>query len=162
MTVSTTPVKRVPRQLLVVALDRMRLGLSVERLVETVRMVAITLLPGAPQVVEGVIDYRGRLAVVLDIRRRFGLPPAGPSARQYLVLAQLPERLVAIRVDELLDLIEIDEAQLECGTDITGNSDYIAGVARLATGLVVIHDLGQFLDGPEAAQLDRALDQRTP
>lgn len=149
---------QVQRQLLLLSLGPLRLGLPVEQLLEAVRMVAVTALPGAPQVVEGVINYRGTLAAVLDIRARFGLASVPPHSSQYLVLAQLPERRVAIRVDAVLDLIAIDASLIEPVADIHRNSDYIAGIARLETGLVVIHDLRRFLDALEDSQLERALD----
>lgn len=147
------------RQLLLVSLGQLRLGLPVEQLLETLRMVAITALPGAPAVVEGVINYRGALVAVLDIRARFGVAPVPQSAAQYLVVAQLPERRVAIRVDAVQDLVAIDAARIERAADIERHSDYIAGIARLDEGLVAIHDLRRFLDDLEASALDQVLQE---
>lgn len=148
-------------QLLVVLLGKMQLGLTVGLLLETVPMVAVTPLPGAPPVVEGIIDYHGELAAVLDIRQRFGCPEARINARQFLVLARLTARLVAIRVDQILDLIDIDEAQIERNVNTHDHGDYIAGVARIDTGLLVIHDLARFLDLSEASRLDQALSEHS-
>ncbi len=148
-----------PQQFLLVSLGPLRLGLPVASLVKTVRLVAVTALPGAPPVVEGVINCHGRLVAVLDIRRRFGLAPEPHRAAQYLVLLQLPQRQVAIRVDRVEDLIAIDAARIERATDIYRASRSIAGIARLDDGLVVIHEFGRFLDDLEASQLDQALQE---
>ncbi|UTW10070.1 chemotaxis protein CheW [Marinobacterium rhizophilum] len=145
------------QQFLLVSLGHLQLGLPVASLVKTVRLVAVTALPGAPSVVEGVINYHGRLVAVLDIRARFNLAPEPLSVTQYLVLVKLAQRLVAIRVDRVLDLITIDAARIEPATDIHRASHFIAGIARLDDGLMVIHELGRFLNDLEAAQLDQAL-----
>jgi len=124
---------------------------------EIVRSVAVAALPYAPDVVEGVINYRGRLAPVLDIRGRFGLPSRPLDPTQHFVLAEAGSRLVALRVDRALDLLEVPADAIESAASVAPRSRWTEGVARLPDGLVVIHDLERFLSLDEENVLDAAL-----
>jgi purine-binding chemotaxis protein CheW len=134
-----------------------RFGLSAEALREVVRAVAITALPKAPPIVEGVINLRGTLVPVLDIRQRFELPPTPLAPQQHLLIAQAGARLVALRVDRALDLVALDRRAIESAAGVVPGVEYVAGIARLADGLLVIHDLETFLSLDEARQVDAAV-----
>ncbi len=134
-----------------------RLGLSAKALREVVRAVAIAALPKAPPIVEGVINLRGTLVPVLDVRRRFGLPPAPVTPEQHLLIAHAGERLVALRVDRALELVGVDEHAIESAASVAPGAEYVAGIAKLPDGLLVIHDLETFLSLDEARQLDVAV-----
>lgn len=146
-------------RILVFELEHQRYGLPLGSVHEVVRAVAITRLPAAPAVVEGAIDLRGRVVPALDLRRRFGLPPREISPRDHLVIASTGGRLVALRVDRADWLVELEPDAVDEAADLGAGRDYVAGVARLPDGLVLIHDLETFLSEAEAATLDRALDE---
>lgn len=143
--------------LVVFALHGERFALHGRAVREVVRAVAVAALPDAPEVVEGVINYRGRLAPVLNVRGRFGLPPMPLDPTQHFVLAEAGSRLVALRVDRALDVLEIPAEAIEAGASVAPGSRRTAGVARLPDGLLVIHDLERFLSLDEGAALDASL-----
>ncbi|SRR6266571_905984 len=134
-----------------------RLGLPAGVLREVLRAVAIAALPKAPPIVEGVINLRGTLVPVLDIRQRFGLPPTPVTLEQHLLIAQAGSRLVALRVDRALDLLGVDETTIESTAAVAPGAEYVAGIAKLADGLLVINDLERFLSLDEAGQVDAAV-----
>jgi purine-binding chemotaxis protein CheW len=68
--------------------------------------VAVAPLPRAPPIVEGVINVRGTLVPVLDIRLRFGMSPHPPTLDQHLIIATSGAHVVALRVDRALELVE--------------------------------------------------------
>jgi purine-binding chemotaxis protein CheW len=123
---------------------------------EMQRAVTIVPLPGAPEIVEGVIDLRGALVPVLDIRKRFGLAPKEVEPGDHLVVAWAGARRVALRVDRAHDLAAIDPRDVEDPQSVAPAARYLAGIARLPGGLVLIHDLRAFLSQAEAASLDQA------
>lgn len=133
--------------------------------VEVQRAVAVSRLPRSPPIVEGVIDLRGKLVPVLDVRSRFGLPPRRPAPADHLVFAQVarargdgaPARIVAIRVDRALALVPVARERVEDARAAVPGVEYVAGVAKLAQGIVLIHDLRSFLSLDEERDLDRAL-----
>lgn len=144
-------------QILVFQIQEQRLGLPAADVQELQRAVTIVPLPRAPAVVEGLIDVRGTLVPVFDIRCRFRLPAKDVEPSDHLVIAHAKGRLVALRVDRVLELVAVDDREIENPRGLVPGSDYVAGVARLEGGLVLIHDLATFLSEAEAAELDAAI-----
>ena len=143
--------------LLLFTLDTHRFALPLAQVRETVRAVAITPLAGAPGVVEGVIDVRGTVTPVLDLRARFGLPPRPVSPDDHLVLAMAGDRPVALRVDRATDVATVSDEAITAAAPDDPATRHLAGVARLADGLVLIGDLAAFLSQGERAAMERAL-----
>ncbi|MBI4501606.1 MAG: chemotaxis protein CheW [Gemmatimonadetes bacterium] len=152
-----TPVEAVdaPLSLLVFLLESERFGLKAEVVREVVRAVAVAPLPKAPAIVEGVINFRGSVVPVLDIRRRFGLPPKAVAPNQHLLIARAGPRVVALRVDRAIDLVSVPQDAIESASAAPG-AEYVKGIAKLPDGLLVIHDLERFLSLDEAEKLDAA------
>ena len=117
------------------------------------RAVAITTLPGAPPFIEGVVNVRGRVLPVLDVRARFRLParPLDPSDL-FIVAAADGGRAVILRVDAATHIAQVDDAPAE-----SSPAAYAAGVATLADGMVLVHDVTAFLTAADAAAVDSAL-----
>ncbi|MEA3246158.1 MAG: chemotaxis protein CheW [Gemmatimonadota bacterium] len=152
-----------PDEAPVVRLLRFRLGaarfaLAAQDVREVVRAVAIAPLPAAPPVVEGVINHRGTIAAVLDIRRRFSLASVPLRADQHFIVATAAPRTVALRVDEADELVTVAADLIEPAQRAAPDAKHVAGIARLPDGVLVIHDLATFLAHDEAVQLDAALD----
>jgi purine-binding chemotaxis protein CheW len=143
--------------LVVFEIDGRRYGLPAADVREIVRAVTVSPLPGAPSVVEGLINVRGALVPVLDLRARFSMAAKDPSHTDHLLLSSAGTRLVAIRADRALDLAQVDPADVENPTAIVPDAQYLRGVAKLPDGLVLIHDLRTFLKDTEAVALDDAL-----
>ena len=120
----------VIRQLVVFALEDQAYALRLAAVERVARMVSVTPLPKAPEIVMGVVNVRGRIVPVFDVRRRFRLPP---RVREY------PE-----------------EAIVEARSILPG-VEYVEGVVKLADGLILIHDLDGFLSLQEEESLGRAL-----
>lgn len=165
-----TPMSEVPAQvknsktsessrgllLLLFQIEGDRFGLKATHVQEVVRAVAIAPLPKAPAIVEGVINVRGRIVPVLDVRGRFGLRPKLLHPDQHFILAFAGARFVALRVDRAAELLSVDTGALEAAERSTPGVGYVAGIATLPDGLVVIHDLAAFLSLDEASELDAA------
>ncbi|HEX9728899.1 MAG TPA: chemotaxis protein CheW [Gemmatimonadales bacterium] len=143
-------------QLLSFSLGELRLAIPAAVVREVTRAVAITPLPKAPAVVEGVINVRGRLVPALDLRRRFDLPANPINLQQHLIIAHADARLVALRVDRVEDLTTVPDDDIKTATHIVPGAEYAEGIAKLSDGLVVIHDLARFLSLEEGGQLDIA------
>jgi len=139
-----------------VAMDGHRFGLYAADVLEILRAATPTPLPGAPQAVSGVLNLRGTLVPVYDVRARFGLQPRPMQATDHLVVANAG-RKVAILVEQVHALVPVLTANIAAARDLPTASDGVAGVARMADGILVIFDLRRFLSDVESAQLDAAL-----
>ena len=139
-------------RLLSFTIDDNRFGISTASVVEIVRAVFVTPLPGAPAVVEGLIDLRtARSFPVFDLRRRFGLPPRAVVPSDHFIVVRTAARRAVLHVDHVLDLVDAADDALDPPGRQTGSAPHIAGVATLADGLVLIHDVETFLSAAEAA-----------
>ncbi len=133
-----------------------RFALAAEVVREVTRAVTIAPLPRAPAIVEGVINVRGQVVPVLDVRSRFGLPPQSLAPEQHFLIAQAAERLVALRVDRALEFVSVEPAAIESVARAAPGAKFVAGVAALPDGVLVIHDLAAFLSLDEARELESA------
>lgn len=140
--------------------DDARYALPAATVREVVRAVAIQPLPKAPEFVDGVVNFRGTIVPVLDVRRRCRRPAAPLHPDQHFIMAWAGPRLVALRVDRALDVVSVDARDVENASRSTPGTELVAGIAKLPDGVLVIHDLARFLALDEAAQLDRTLAAR--
>jgi purine-binding chemotaxis protein CheW len=134
-----------------------RFGLPAAAVREVVRAVALAPLPKAPAIVEGVINVRGTLVPVLNIRGRFGLPPKPLEHTDHLVLARAGPRLVALRVDRARDLLPLTRADLAPARSVVPGAEYVTWVAKAPEEVILIHDPETFLSHAETAALTEAL-----
>jgi purine-binding chemotaxis protein CheW len=146
--------------LLVFELAGVRFGVEMRCVREVVRAVLVTPLPGAPAAVEGVIDVRGEVVAVYDLRLRFGLPPRPLHPAEHLVIAWTGERLAAMRCERAEWIEQIPSSAVERSVPVDLSGGRVEGVARMDDGLVLIHDLRTFLDDAEALALADALAAR--
>jgi purine-binding chemotaxis protein CheW len=145
------------REVLLFMLEGQRYALPLEEVRELVRAVRLTPLPRAPAVVEGLVDLRGELLPVLDLRRRFRLPARPLSSTDHLVVAQAGARQIALRVDRAEGLLALEPGMLDTSPRELPGVGYVAGALKLPDGLVLLHDLRTFLSEAEALELDEAL-----
>jgi purine-binding chemotaxis protein CheW len=145
------------RELLLFDLGGRPHALPSSDVVEVVRAVALTTLPTGPRVVAGVMNLRGRLVPVFDLRIRFEMPSPPLEPIEQFIVARAGERLVAIRADRAIRLVNIPASDIEEAAGIVSGTRYLSGIAKLPDGIALIQDLGAFLSEAEGATLDRAM-----
>jgi purine-binding chemotaxis protein CheW len=138
-------------------LDDGRYGIPLSDTREVFRLPTISPLPKAPAVIEGIVNIRGRIVPVFDLRRRFGLAEKAPHPAEHLLLAAAGSRAVAMRVDRVLGAADIAAENIDAPYQTSQGASPFTGVAKLEDGLVLIHDLAAFLQESEEAELDQAL-----
>jgi len=146
-----------PGHLIVFVLDRQRYALPLHAVDRVVRMVAITPLPKAPDIVLGVVNYQGRVIPVINMRRRFNLPEKDIALTDQLVVAHTSRRPVALVADAVHDVIAgLAQGLIETENILPG-VEYVEGVVKLGDGMILIHDLDKFLSLEEESSLNQAL-----
>lgn len=144
--------------LLVLILGDQRYALPLPAIDRVMRMVAITPLPKAPDIVLGVVNVQGRVIPVINMRRRFHLPEREITLTDQLVVAHTARRPVALVADAVLDVIAYPAQSLIATGEVLPNIEYVEGVIKLADGLIFIHDLDKFLSLEEETFLAHALE----
>src|ERR1700720_4210722 len=112
-------------EVLVFEVGGQRYGLPSPDVREIVRAVTLTPLPRTPAIVEGVINLRGTVVPVLDIRARFRLPARAVEHTDHLIVAWAGQRLVALRVDRALELILPEAGAVESAQTLLPGVEYV-------------------------------------
>lgn len=102
-----------------------------------------THVPGAPAFVAGLVQVRGRLVPVVDLRIRFGLGPIEHSIDRRVVVVQIGNRVAGLLVDSAREVLHIDEAAFEAPPEIIDQqaSGFVKGVATIAKRLFLLVDV---------------------
>jgi purine-binding chemotaxis protein CheW len=134
-----------------------RFGLPLDRVERVVRIVEITPLPRAPAVVVGVINVRGSVIPVVDVRRRFCLPQRASLLTDQLLVVDTQIRRLALWVDAVHGMVDYREQDFIAADAVVPGMEYLRGIVRLADGLVLIQDLEQLLTLAEEQTLAEAI-----
>jgi len=143
--------------LVLFALDDQRFALALSSVERVVRVVDVTPLPSAPPIVLGIINVKGDVIPVYDLRRRFQLPEREIDLADQLMIATTSRQTVALLVDLVSGVLEVAEDEIASAEKILPEIEYVHGVVKLPDGLVLIHDLDRFLSPEEERRLDQAL-----
>jgi purine-binding chemotaxis protein CheW len=139
-------------------LDDRRFALYTAAVQRVIRVVEVTPLPKAPDIVVGIINMQGQIIPVFDIRMRFHLPPRDVQLNDQMIVATTTKRTVALWVDSAGDVIEIPEEKIIAAEEILPELEYLQGVVKTHDGMVLIHDLERFLSLPEEEALGEAME----
>lgn len=133
-------------------------GVDILKVQEIIRPVAITRVPHAPTFVEGVINLRGRIIPVIDLRKRFDLPHREHDKDTRIIVVELTEKVVGFMVDAVKEVIRVAHSTIEPPPELAVGIDahYITGVAKLEDRLLILLDLDEVLTTEEHSHLDAA------
>lgn len=146
-----------PVELLVFRLEDERYAAPLAATRRIFQAVAVTRLPGAPRLIEGIVSVHGDLTPVFDLRSRFGLPAREMRPEDHLILVEAGRQNALLHVDAVEQVAYVDREALVEPERVVAGASPLSGVGRLADGLVLIHDLDRFLTEAEAEQLQDAL-----
>jgi purine-binding chemotaxis protein CheW len=119
------------------------------------RMMTLTRVPSSPAEVEGVINLRGKIIPVIDLRKRFGLPANEHSEQSRIVVVEVHGRVIGFIVDRVSEVLRINSKIVEpappmaCSVD----SDFIAGVGKLEDRLLILLDLQKLFNKNEVGAM---------
>ena len=139
-------------------------GLCIEEIEEIVGLMETTAIPSAPDHIRGVVNLRGKVIPVVELRLKFGLPPVDDTNRTCIVVLGLMLRgrltTVGVIVDEVIEVAEIAADQVDpppsFGTSVYATS--VTGVAQLDDSLVMLLDLaGDLAEDGDVREADAQL-----
>ena len=122
---------------------------------EIVRVPEITAVPDAPEYIEGVINLRGKIISIVDLRKRFGEKEIKPSRKNRILVAEVGSRLVGLIVDAASEVLKIPPADVEPPPNVFGQGElnYVTGVGKLNGRLIILIDLSKILQRGELRRL---------
>jgi purine-binding chemotaxis protein CheW len=133
-------------------------GLPISSVREIVRVPQITAVPNAPDYIEGVINLRGRIIPVVDLRKRFRAGAMESGKRNRIVVVEFEERFIGLVVSSASEVLRIPLSEIEDPRNVfrEGELDHVTGVGKSNGRLVILLDLRKILRQGELAAIGDA------
>ena len=144
------------------ALAEEEYGIGILKIKEIIGMLSITPVPRTPVFVKGVINLRGKVIPIIDLRLKFGMEEIDYTDRTCIIVVEIMGEsgtiLMGIVVDTVSEVLNIKAEDIEdtptFGTDL--NTDYILGIAKMEGGVKILLDIDRVLNTEEVAVIARA------
>jgi len=142
------------------SLDNEEYGIGILKIKEIIGMMPITPVPQTPEHVKGVINLRGKVIPVVDLRLKFGMDAMDYTDRTSIIVVEIASSPATIQIGIVVDsvsevlTIKGDEIEDTPTFDSTFNSDYILGMAKMDGGVRILLDIDQVLSTQELSALD--------
>jgi len=122
-------------------------GVPIAQVQEIIRVGGITAVPNSPLYMEGVINIRGKILPVLNLRRKLSLPEVEATKDSRIVVTEVNEKLLGLLVDSVSHVLKAPAGQIEAAPEevLDMDTDYITGVCKLGERLVILLDLERLL-----------------
>lgn len=135
-------------------------ALDIMLIKEIIKPLKITVIPKAPRFIEGVINLRGGIIPIVDLRKRFGVKAAGAeSAKERVIITRVNGKAIGLIVDSVTDVISLDKKNISPPPEIVKGikSQFIKGVGKLNDRLILLIDLDTILTASERISLKESL-----
>jgi len=136
-------------------IGRETFGVPIELVHEIVRVPDITAVPEAADCIEGVINLRGKIISVVDLRKRFGERQIKPHKKNRILVAEVQGKLVGLIVDSASEVLKVPPSEVEQPPSVFDENElnYVTGVGKLKDKLIILVDLTRVLQRGELRRL---------
>jgi purine-binding chemotaxis protein CheW len=133
-------------------------GVRIGSVREIVRVPEITTVPNAQETIEGVINLRGKIIPVIDLRKRFGQSEIVADKKNRILVVELESKLVGLIVNSASEVLKIPPSEIESPGSVfaDGESSYVTGVGKLKGRLIILLDISKLLHRQEFKKLEEA------
>ncbi|MFQ5649175.1 MAG: chemotaxis protein CheW [bacterium] len=141
------------------ALGNEEYGIEIRNVTEIIGIQKITDLPDTPHFVKGVINLRGKVIPVIDVRLRFGLEELEYNDRTCIIVVNIRNMTVGLIVDTVSEVMDISERDVEAPPKVntTAGARYIQGLGKVGDDVKILLDTHKLLFGEELDQLAESL-----
>jgi purine-binding chemotaxis protein CheW len=144
-------------QLVTFSIGEEEFGVDILKVQEIIRTMEITKVPRAQDFVEGVINLRGKVIPIIDLRRRFGLDSKNHDKHTRIIVIEINNMIVGFVVDSVSEVLRIPAGTVEPPPPVVAGleSEYISGVGKLQDRLLILLDLDKLLSGEDMESLSQ-------
>jgi purine-binding chemotaxis protein CheW len=159
MTANKEQVVAEVRQLISFTVGAEEYGIELLRVKEVIRTRQITWLPKAPACVKGIINLRGDVIPIVDLRERFGLESVEHTAMTRVIVVEVDGRPVGMTVDSASQVVRVPADQFDPPPPMLGEAarDFITGVGKIDGKLIIMIDAERILSIEEMSQISGSL-----
>jgi purine-binding chemotaxis protein CheW len=140
---AATMTSTAERQVVAFRLGNETYAMDISYIHEIIRMKEITFVPRAPHYMRGVINLRGRIVPVMDLRARLGLPTHEETAQSRIIVVEANGESIGLIVDAVSEVLRLPEDQIEppIQADNAENANYVSGLGKTNDKLVLLLDV---------------------
>jgi purine-binding chemotaxis protein CheW len=144
------------KQLVVFNLAEESYAVDINMVREIIQLQPVTRVPGTPVSVEGVINLRGSVIPIVDLRKRFQLPPIGKTKDTRIVVVNCKGTEVGVVVDSVAEVLRIPVDSIETASSVFTDEhlEHLMGIVKLSGRLVILLDMDQVLSKQEIAAIN--------
>lgn len=143
-------------QLVVFELGGEEFGVEIMNVQEIIRMPEMTQIPQSPDFVEGVINLRGRIIVVVNLSKRFNLHSRVADENSRIIVVEIGKTVVGMIVDSVNEVLRIPKSSVEPAPELVMSKvskNYLKGVGKVDKRLLILLDLARVLTVEEVAEI---------
>ena len=161
MTESPTGVSGDNRQFLTFALAEEHYGVDILKVQEIKGYTAVTKLPNTPDYLKGVLNLRGTIVPIVDLRLKFGMAPTEPTSFTVIVVVNVQERVMGFLVDGVSDVLEFSAKDIQPPPELGNKVDitFVSGIGNSNDHLVTLLDVDRVLSDEEVEKVSQATDE---
>jgi purine-binding chemotaxis protein CheW len=149
--------KIVEMQLVSFQLGDEEYGVDILKVQEINRMLAISKIPRAPEFIDGIINLRGKVIPIINLRKRFGLEKKANDKQTRIVVVNINGKVVGIVVDSVSEVLRMPSNTIEPPPSVVSSgagADYIKGVGKIGEKLLILLDLEKLFGDVDTEMID--------
>ncbi len=133
-------------------------AVDIQQLREVLKFTSITPLPRTSDFIEGVINLRGEVIPVIDLRKRFGMEEKEKDDKTRIIIVEIDSNLIGLIVDQVSEVLHLTNDQIEPPPgDVTGTrTDFIMGIGKIEQRLIILLKPAEIITRTEKIQLEKA------
>lgn len=142
-------------------LDREEYAIPIRHVIEIIGLQRITPLPDLPDFVKGVINLRGKVIPVIDVRLRFGMPERAYDERTCIVIVNIDEASVGLIVDEVNEVMAISADRIEPPPSVQKGREmrFVAGLGKVENSVKILIDISRLIFEDELNLIEESMEE---
>jgi purine-binding chemotaxis protein CheW len=142
-------------------LDKENYGIPIKKVREIIGMMEIIHIPKTQSYIKGIINLRGKIIPLMDLRLKFGMNEKAYNERTCIIVIEInlleTQRLVGIVVDTVSEVVKIQKGDIDPSPDynVEGDGDVLTGIGKLKDKVIMILDIEKILNHDEITMLER-------
>lgn len=132
-------------------LSKEKYAINIMSVEEILRKIDITAVPNAPSFIEGIVNIRGKVIPVVDLKKKLNIGSSNDDSNVRIIITNLKNKRVGFLVDAVDEVIRIDHSIIEQAPALSVNvdSDYISGVAKTEKSMIILLDINKIFSPQE-------------
>ncbi len=143
-------------QLILFSLGKGYYAIPIENVFEIKKIQEITVVPKSPKYIEGVINLRGNVVPIINLRKRFGMELVEFSKKNKIIIVEVGKRQFGLIVDAVAEVIVLNNDQVESTLPTSSGlkAEFIKGIGKLVDKLIIILDITRILQSNEEIRIE--------